>query len=673
MLVGTVEVTLLVLLFAILAGPIIAARFRIPGLLGLIFFGMLFGPFMLGWLGRIGLVADLGAIGILYLMFLAGLGFNLQAFAENRTSAVVFGLLGFAVPFVLSVVTGIVLLGYEVLAAALVGAMWASNTLVAYPDVRAAGLADTRAVRDSVSAGVVADVLSLLVLAVATSFSVIETVDPLYASTATAENAARAPSLPLWITIPILVGFTLWVLPKIGDWFFVRVGKSRVQRFLFSLVGMAAGASFAVAGGLEGIIGAFLAGLGLNRLVPKNSELMERLDFVGSTVFIPAFLVSIGLSIDPAVLFDINTIALGLTFTALVIVGKSVAVAIASRIFHYTFDESGLMASLSFGQAASTLAIAQVGLSLDLFGQDVVNGAVLAIVFTALATSFGTQFFIRRVPRPAPVQTAIGERVLVDVRPSGSDLDTVMAFAGLIARGDDGVVVPYATPAPGHKEVARLRLSEAEASAADAGHDTEGIVRVSESFANGTLELVEEADASALVLSWTGPKLSNDYVFGNEIDEVGEQSSVPSVAVHLIRPWSRVVLVVGNTRVQWHLEDVRLAASIARSVRGRGRARRPVLVLGTDRGVVEEHLGTLEDVEFAMSKRSSRELLERVRPDDLVVAPAYVFQEMPINDQVRLVRRMAQIDVAIVAGPNRLTVGRGATFHRLDGLLGPHK
>lgn len=669
MLVGTVEVTLLVLLFAILAGPILAERFRIPGLLGLIFFGMLFGPYMLGWLGRTGLVIDLGAIGILYLMFLAGLGFNLQAFAENRTSAIVFGLLGFSVPFVLSVVTGIVLLDYGILAAGLIGAMWASNTLVAYPDVRAAGLADTRAVSDSVSAGVVADMLSLLVLAVATSYAVIDTVEPLEASGAA--NAGRAPSLPLWVTVPILVGFTLWALPKLGDWFFLQVGKSRVQRFLFALVGMAAGASLAVAGGLEGIIGAFLAGLGLNRLVPKNSELMERLDFVGSTIFIPAFLVSIGLSIDPAVLFDLNTVALGLLFTALVIVGKTIAVAIASRFFHYTFDEAGLMASLSYGQAASTLAIAQVGLSLDLFGQDVVNGAVLAVVFTAFATSFGTQFFIRRVPRPAPLQGAIGERVLVDVRPSGSDLDTLVTFAGLIARGDDGVVVPYATPLPGFKAIGSLRISEAEASAADAGHDTEGIVRVSESFANGTLELVEEVDASMLVLSWSGPRLSNDYVFGNEIDEVGERSAIPSVAVHLVRPWNRVVLTIGNTQVPWHREDADLAISLAKRLRGRNHL--PLLVFGTDHDMMEEEFGTAENVTIVTTKRGSRELLKAVRPDDLVVAPSYVLQALPAPSQMRLVRRMAQIDIAIVAGSNRLTVAGRTNAHRSERILGPQQ
>ena len=669
MFVGTVEVTLLVLLFAILAGPIVAERFRIPGLLGLIFFGMLFGPFMLGWLGRTGLVQDLGVVGILYLMFLAGLGFNLQAFAENRTSAIIFGLLGFVVPFALSVATGMLLLDYGLLAAGLVGAMWASNTLVAYPDVRAAGLADTRAVRDSVSAGVVADMLSLLVLAVATSYAVIDTVEPLDASGAV--NAGRAPSLPLWVTVPILVGFTLWALPKLGDWFFLRVGKSRVQRFLFALVGMAAGASLAVAGGLEGIIGAFLAGLGLNRLVPKNSELMERLDFVGSTIFIPAFLVAIGLSIDPRVLFDLNTIGLGLLFTALVIVGKTTAVTIASRFFRYTFDEAGLMASLSYGQAASTLAIAQVGLSLELFGQDVVNGAVLAVVFTAFATSFGTQFFIRRIPRPAPAQGAIGERVLVDVRPSGSNLDTLLTFAGLVARGDDGVVVPYATPLPGHKEAGRLRISEAEASAADAGHDTEGIVRVSESFAYGTLELADVVDASMLVLSWSGPRLSNDYVFGNEIDEVGEQAAIPSVAVHLVRPWNRILLAAGNTQVPWHREDAELATSLARRLRGRKGI--PLVVFGNDHTLAEEALGGLEDVTYVTAKRGARQLLDAVRPDDLVVAPAYVLQALPAPNQVRLIRRLSQIDIAVVAGPNRLTVAGRSNAHRSERILGPQQ
>ncbi len=336
MLFSTVEMTVLVLFAAILVGPILGERFRVPGLLALIFLGMLFGPFGLGWFGRSDLVFDLGAIGILYLMFLAGLGFNLNAFKAGRASALGFGVLSFVLPFALSMAVGLTWLESGLLGAALLGSMWASNTLVAYPDVRAAGLDQTRAVRDAMSGGVVADMLALLVLAVATTYAVVETFDP------DNQDLGAAPTLPLYLSIPLLVGFTIWLLPRVGQWFFVKVGHSRVQRVLFMLTAMAAAATLAVVGGIAGIIGAFLAGIGLNRLVPNNSELMGRVDFIGSSVFIPAFLVSIGLRIDPAALLDLQTILMGIIFLGLVIVGKGLAVLIATMFFRYSSAERGL-------------------------------------------------------------------------------------------------------------------------------------------------------------------------------------------------------------------------------------------------------------------------------------------------------------------------------------------
>lgn len=663
--VGTVEFTLLVLLAVILAGPLVAERFRIPGLLGLIFFGMVFGPNVAGWLGRVGLVEDLGSIGILYLMFLAGLSFNLKSFMENRASAVAFGLLGFGIPFVISAWTGVAVLELEVLAALLIGAMWASNTLVAYPEVRAAGLAENRAVRDAVSAGVVADLLSLLVLAVATSQAVIDISN---LPEIVQDLVEPPPDFPLWASIPLLVAFCLWVLPRLGEWFFVRVGHSRVQRFLFALAGMAAGAALAVLAGVEGLIGAFLSGLGLNTLVPARSELMDRLDFVGSTVFVPAFLVSIGLSIDPRVFFDFKTLQLGIIFSLLVVVGKSIAVLIAGSLFKLTLDEIGLTASLSFGQAASTLAIAQVGLSLGFFGQDVVNGAILAIVITALATSYGTRLFIRRVPRPVPAPSSIGERIMVDAHRTSSDLDMVMEFAGRIANADVGVLIPFTVPGSGQLESGRNRLTEAEAAAARSGHDAAGTVRVAESFVTGALGLVEENDATLVVLAWSGMRFGGDYVFGTEIDEFGEKSPVPSVAVQMIGPWERVVLVIGNTKVQWHREDAHLAAEIA--VRVRPSKESPMLVFGPDPTEIEGEIGELENIEFVKRSFRVRDLVSQIRPDDLVVVPGYVLDDVSLTDQLRLARRLVRNDIAIVAGPNRLSISRAGTPHRMERLIG---
>lgn len=665
MFVGTVEVTLLVLLAVILAGPLVAERFKIPGLLGLIFFGMLLGPNVLDWLGRVGLVSDLGSIGILYLMFLAGISFNLRSFIDNKSSAITFGLLGFGIPFALSIWAGIEVVGLDVLAAMLVGAMWASNTLVTYPDVRSAGLADNRAVRDAVSAGVVADLLSLLVLAIATSRAVIDLSN---LPDEVQDLVEPPPEVPLLLTVPLLVGFCLWLLPRIGDWFFVRVGHSRVQRFLFTLAGMAAGASFAVLAGVEGLIGAFLAGLGLNRLVPSSSELMDRLDFVGSTIFIPAFLVSIGLSIDPAVFFDATTLRLGALFAGLVVVGKSLAALVAGGLFRFSFNEIGLTASLSYGQAASTLAIAQVGLRLGFFGQDVVNGAVLAIVITALVTSFSTRFFIRRVPRPVPPPAAIGERVLVDSRRAESDLDAVMEFAGRISQEDGGLLIPFVTPQVGQMESSRARLDEAVASAAAAGHDTEGVARVAESFTAGTLGLVEEVNATLVVLAWSGIRFGSEYLFGHEADAFGERSPVPAIAVQMPKPWKTVVLVVGDTDVEWHREDALLAAAIAS--RTRKDAEHAIRVLGTDPESVLEEVGGFEEAEIVRHGFRARELVGMIGPDDLVVVPAYVLQDVSLTDQLRLSRKLVQADIAVVAGPNRLTIGRVGAPHRIERLIG---
>lgn len=664
MLVGSVEATLLILLLVILFGPIIAERFRIPGLVGLILGGMIFGPFVIGWLGSAGLVADLGAIGILYLMFLAGVSFNLRAFFQNRNSAIVYGLLGFVIPFVLAMWVSVSFLEFGLLAAALIGAMWASNTLLAYPDVRAAGLQDNSAVSASVSAGVVADLLSLTVLAIATATVVIEA-----DTTTRAEATVSNPSIPVWLAIPILMGFTLWLLPRVTEWFFVEVGRTRMQRFVFVLAGMAAGASVALLGGIEGLIGAFLAGLGMNRLVPSKSQLMHQIDFVGNAIFIPAFMVSIGLSINPALLYDIETLALALLFTGFVIVGKSIAAFITGQIFKFSWDEIGLMSSLSFGQAASTLAIAQVGVGLGLFGQEVVNAAVLAVVATALITSYGSRFFIKRVPRPVPPPASLGETVLVDVRPNGSDLETLMALAGSIARPDDGLVVPYTVPGPGQKDLAQARVDEAIEAAAALGHDTDGVVRVDESFSDGTLHLIEEDSASLVILSWAGPRFASDYVLGNDIDGIGGRSPVPAMAVRVLRPWDRIVVVTGGAETHWKREDALLTLAAVKRIR---RTRHvPLVVYTHDREFVEDKLGDMEDVEIVARSIPRIEVIDIIQPDDLFVGPAYVIHDAAPMSMRKVSKRLSNANVAVIAGPHRLSISKGVTRYNVQSVTHP--
>lgn len=662
-LVATVEMTMLVLLAAMLAGPILGARFRVPGLLALIFLGMLFGPFGLGWLGRTDLVFDMGAIGILYLMFLAGLGFNINAFSAGRASALGFGVLSFVFPFALSLVVGLGWLEAGLLGAALLGSMWASNTLVAYPDVRAAGLEQTRAVRDAMSGGVVADMLALLVLAIATTYAVVETLDP------DNDDLGAVPTLPLYLSIPLLVVFTLWLLPRIGRWFFVRVGHSRVQRLLFVLAAMAAAATLAVLGGVAGIIGAFLAGIGLNRLVPNNSELMDRVDFVGTSIFVPAFLVSIGLRIDPAALVDPRTILLGVVFLLLVIVGKGLAVLVATLFFSYAPAERGLIGSLSIGQAASTLAVGQIGLELGLFEQEVVNASILTIVLAALLTSFGTQHFIRRMPVEPPTNDAIGEVVLVDVSDDTSATAPMVQLAGRIASGDDGVATAYAVARRADKAAARARLMQAEEAAVAAGYDASSVLRLSDSLADGTLEVVEENDASLVVLAWHGPRVRVEQFFGSEFDAIGAGCTVPTVSAHVTSAWDRVIVVPGTRDIPWQVEDVRLTLEVARRLAPAGEDR--LIVIASDEETTRAQLGPRADYAFVLAERPGDELLPLVRPTDLVVAPAYMLAELPVHRRLKLSVALADQNLAIVAAPGRFAV-MSSRQHGRGQLLGQH-
>lgn len=666
MLRGSVEVTLLVVLLAVVFGPVVAERLQLPGIVGQIAAGVLVGPFVLDWVPAEGLAQELGAIGILYLMFLAGITFDLRAFAENRRVAISYGLLGFVVPFGLTFVVIAGLSDLSVLGAALIGAMWASNTLVALPQVQAAGLMGNRAVSAAVSGGVVADLLSLTVLGVATATAVVE-IEPLadtimlelaeLVGDGVLEPSTPDPTLPVWLGLPLLVGFCLWALPRAARWFFTAVGRSRSQRFVFALAGMAAGASVALLGGLEGLIGAFLAGLGLNRLVPTESQLMDRLDFVGSSLFVPAFLVSIGLTIDPALLVDPATLLVGALFVLLVVVGKGTAAVVTGRRHGLSTDEIGLMSSLSFGQAASTLAIAQVGQELGLFDQAVVNASVIAIVGTALLTSIGTRFYVRRIPAPRVDRAPLGGSVLLDVRDTGADLPLLVEVAARLAADDDGVVVPYGVGPPDDLGSTRRAVGEASALLAARGLDADGVVRADTSFSGGTTSLVVERRCSSVVLSWGGPT-TVDVLFGNEIDGIGAVTPVPAMAVHVVRPWRRVVVVRGEQTSAWQQEDAASALAVAERLRRDDET--PLLLVS--RSADDEHPG--DGVELLATDGRDRRLVDALADDDLVVATAHAVRHLSPLAHRRVVRHLRGMNVVVVGGPRRLVVSRGATRGR---------
>lgn len=653
----SVEMGLLLLAGCVLIGPVLAERVRVPGLIGLIAVGMLLGPNVLEWLRQDGFVATVGVAGLLYLMFTAGIELDLKTFAANRAAAITFGLLTFAIPFTLSFLAAYYVLDFGASAAALVGAMWASHTVVAYPEAKAAGLDRNRAVSSAVAATVITDVLALIVLAVAASSTAISD-----------ERGVRAsepdPALPLWAGLVLVVVFCLFVLPRATRWIFARVLHSRTQRFVWLLGGMAAGAIMGLLGGVEGLVGAFLAGIGMNSSVPAKSELMERVEFVGNALLVPAFLVSVGLSIDPRALVEPATLAKAALFTSLVVVGKVLPAWIAGRRFKFEPAEIAIMAALTIGQAAATLAIAQVGVATGLFDQKILNAAVVTVVATVLITSFGTRIAARKVSRPDDDATTIGEHVIIRAG-ARSTAPNMARLASAVARADSGLVTPFVEALQGEPGDDRLAALANELT--HLGHDTHAVTRAAESMPAAALSLTRELNGSMLLVAIDDLASVISRPLATELDVIGAEATVPCVAAWLAnRPWDRIVVITGRAGDDPALRsDLDLVATLVGRLSDSGSAK---VVVFADQSSQAATAKRFPGATVEPYVPGSGEVLERLQPTDLVVAPAHVVAEAGLLARQRLRAALEPLSVVVVGGPGRLRTSLGHRSRQLMGL-----
>lgn len=527
------------LMAMVLLAPIVAERLRIPAVVGLVLAGVLVGEHALGLLERAGTVEVLGGIGLLYLMFVAGLELDLDDFLSNRRPSLVFGVATFLLPFGIGVAVGIAL-GMELLPAVLIGSAWASHTLLAYPVFRRFGAVGNRAVAVTVGATIITDTAALLVLAVVAGAS---------------EGVLGGTFwVGLAVSITLLLAAAFWVLPAVARWFFTGLGQDRSVRFLFVLTAAFALSGLSEAAGIEGIVGAFFAGLALNRLVPNGSLVMERVEFVGSNLFIPLFLISVGMLIDPAVAADPEVLTIAGAFIAVALGGKALAAWLVGKAFGYDSAEIGSMFALSSAQAAATLAAVIVGLELGLFDLTIVNAVVLVILVTSIAASAAAARFAPRLPRP-PVKRALGSSVVVPVSRPASAAPLVQ-LAATFARRDAGTVFPLTVVPPDADQatVAATRelAQQAESSALAAGAEAEGVVRIDASPTAGVLHTVVEHDASLVVLGWKGHSGRREALFGSIIDTIVSRVAAPTVIARLPEGMpapDRVVLALADATI----------------------------------------------------------------------------------------------------------------------------
>lgn len=388
----------LIVLAIILFAPMLLERLRIPSIVGMIFAGILIGPHGFGVLERDGSFELFGKVGLYYIMFLASLEMNLQDVQRIKGRALTLGLLSFAIPMTIGYAANSLALGYGVAASVLIAAMYASHTLIAYPIVLRYGLSRLTSVSIAVGGTIVADTLTLLVLAVVGGMF--------------KENVTGLYWVWLVIKVVLLGVIIVYAFPRIGRWFFRRYDDSVVQYvFVLGLVFLGAGLMEIV--GMEGILGAFLVGLVLNRLIPPLSPLMSHVEFVGNALFIPYFLIGVGMLINLSALVEHSGAVL--TACVMVVVGvvsKWLASFATQKAFRMSAPERNLMFGLTGSRAAATLAVVLVGYGIvlpdgsRLLGEDVLNGAMVLILVTCVVSSLVTENTARKLAVTDTLQQA---------------------------------------------------------------------------------------------------------------------------------------------------------------------------------------------------------------------------------------------------------------------------
>ncbi len=378
----------LLILLIILAAPLLLNKLRIPHLLGLIIAGAIIGPHGFNLVLRDSSIILSGTAGLLYIMFLAGLEIDMADFKRNSTKSLAFGMYTFLIPMILGTVVGIWILRFNVLTSVLLASMFASHTLIAYPIISKLGISKNKAVSITVGGTMITDTLALLVLTIIVGMATGQVNDMFW--------------IRLGVSILIFALIVLFGFPFIGRWFFKHV-HDNISQYIFVLVMVFLGSFLAQVAGMEAIIGAFLSGLALNRLIPQSSPLMNRVEFVGNAIFIPFFLLGVGMLIDYRTFFtSFETIKVGLIMIIVATAAKYIAAWMTQKTFHLSTDQRSVIFGLSNAQAAATLAAVMVGYNvitgtdangepIRLLNESVLNGTILMILVTCTIASFAAQ------------------------------------------------------------------------------------------------------------------------------------------------------------------------------------------------------------------------------------------------------------------------------------------
>lgn len=527
------------ILLIILVSPILFRRLNVPGIIVLIISGIFIGPFGVGLLEQNAAIDLFSKIGLLYIMFIAGLELDMNQFKINRNKSFLFGLFTFSLPLAIGFPVCFYLLGYDFNASFLTASMFATHTLIAYPIVSKMGVSKNEAVAITVGGTILTDTAVLIILAVIM-------------------GNAQEGGLTLNFWIRLLISLTIFclimffVVPKIAKWFFTKLEKEKHSHYIFVLTVMFLAAFLAELAGVEDIIGAFLAGLALNRLIPHSSALMNRIEFMGNSLFIPFFLISVGMMVDISVIFGgYMAIVVALTLSVVAILGKWLAAFFTQYIFKYTASQRKVIFGLSSGHAAATLAVIIVGYNAGIIDINILNGTIILILLTSivstLATENASKIMVSEAKETNPEEIKKSESYKMEsiLLPLANmiNLEKLLEFSILIKDKSSINPISILTVVPNDEEAelniaqAKMKLEEyiRQASATETAVNV--TATIDQDVAKGISRKSKELIADFIVMGWPTSS-GKDKVIGEKMRSIIDNTTKTIFLCHSDKPWA---------------------------------------------------------------------------------------------------------------------------------------
>lgn len=533
--------TFAILLLLIFLVPILFQKIKLPGIVGLLLAGTIVGPNGFGLVEAAGVIDVLGKVGLLYLMFLAGLEINLDQFKKERRNTIIFGALTFLIPQTFGAFI-FYSLGYSLPASFLIASMFASHTLVAYPIISRLGLMKEKSVAAAVGGTILTDIAALLVLAVV------------------ARSVEGELDVLFWVTLTglfsIYLVFMFSVLPKVSYRFFQYIGEKGRFTYVYVISMMLIAAWLAEVIGIEAIVGAFLAGLAFNPLLSNKGPLKNRVEFFGDAFFIPLFLIFVGMQVEIEVLTSSYEVwfIMG-TMTLTVIVTKWIASFLSAKILNFSNDQAWVVFGLTNSQAAATLAAVFVGIEVGLIGEEVLNGAIMMILVTCIigpmiVEKYGYKL-ADEVTLEAESKPTIKQRILVPLSNPVTSAKLV-EFSANIRTDEKSPIYPLSVINT-YREVEKQRERAQKILEMASGHihavnsEAQPIIENNLNIAEGIRIAAQRHAITDIVMGWNGEISTSMRIFGSILDQVLLTTKQQIFICKFEQPitiFSKIVLVV---------------------------------------------------------------------------------------------------------------------------------